>query len=540
MSRLFRRNRKNGPDDDAMTIGAFSLGGSSVSDRIMGRMRMSLTGIAGRNYASGGGSVASGSAESDAKRAVRSEAGVRRNKRRSSSVGRFDMPGLDGAGSAGRAGGGVSSNVVDGMMAQMESKETMALTGRSMARRAPSAPTLRSRTMADDRFGKARKKTQTKAEGRQHATVDKAAVMDAPPMEFSLAQLRQMSEGELERVIRKAGVPSEEVDQALREIEAVDTTLDNVSTDQRSNALVMLLINSGKVKLVRADKGRRTTTMSSNQDIADSTHSIYDVAEVSSVTSIPYNDEGGASVRSGLSMSSSTREKQRKSKMDKILELQTENSQVKRENKSLKKTVKKLLEQLTNLTQKEKLAVALAEKYKKEFESGATSQPEKTEQAKEDAGHGADTTTRDLTQALGGSAADLSIEQMQQKLKEEKSAHQSTEFRLKAEIDLLTREVAGLQKELAQSLKALEKKEQSLREHRESSAKLKRKLSHATSTVAKLKHEAESRDKLIDTFTRMLLHKIGVDGDENGSFDASCLGEEKFDLSQLEQSRKTL
>lgn len=86
----------------------------------------------------------------------------------------------------------------------------------------------------------------------------------------------------------------------------------------------------------------------------------------------------------------------------------------------------------------------------------------------------------------------------------------------------------------------MEKKEQSLKDHRESSSKLKRKLSHATSTVAKLKHEAESRDKLIDTFTRMLLHKIGVDGDENGSFDASCLGEEKFDLSQLEQSRKTL
>lgn len=321
--------------------------------------------------------------------------------------------------------------MVDGMMAQMESNETMALTGRSMGRRAPSAPTLRSRTMADERFGKPREGTQAKARGRRHTAVAKGTAVDTPPMEFSLAQLRQMSEVELERVIRKAGVPSEDVDQALKEIEAVETTAETATEDQRINALVMLLINSGKVKLVRADKGRRTTMLSSNQDIADSTHTICDVTEDSSVTSIPYNDEGGASVRSGLSISSSTREKQRKSKMDKILELQTENSQMKRENKSLKKTVKKLLEQLTNLTQKEKLAVALAEKYKKEFESGAPSQADKTEEAKEDGGDSADSTTHDLTQALGSSDADISIAQMQQKLKDEKSAHQSTEFRLK-------------------------------------------------------------------------------------------------------------
>eukprot|EP00804_Cyclotella_cryptica_P003217 CCRYP_010467-RA/>CCRYP_010467-RA protein AED:0.33 eAED:0.33 QI:227/1/1/1/1/1/2/412/541 len=541
MSRLFRlTSRKNGTDDDMMTISGFSMGGSSVSDRIMGRMRMSLTGIGGRNFASGGGSEASGSADSGGRRSMRSKPSFTRTKRRSSSVGRLDMPGLDAAGSSVRAGGSGSKNMIDGMMSQMDSNETMALTGRSMGRRAPSAPTQRSRSMADDRFGKSRQGKQNKSKGRSHTLVGKAMAVEPPPMEFSLAQLRQMSELELERIIQKVGVPSEEVDKAIQEIAALDTSIDTAAEDQRVNALVMLLINSGKVKLVRADKGRRTTRLSSNQDFADSSHSMFDVTEDSSVTSIPYNDEGGASVRSGLSVSSSTKEKQRKSKMEKILELQTENSQMKRENKSLKKTVKKLLEQLTNLTQKEKLAVALAEKYKKEFESGAQTNVEKKEEEKQDVGDSADNTTHDMPQALGGSDADHTIEQMQQKLRDEKSAHQSTEFRLKAEIDLLTREVAGLQKELAQSLKTMEKKEKSLRDHRESTSKLKRKLSHATSTVAKLKREAEARDKLIDTFTRMLLNKIGVDGDENGSIDENCSGEEKFDLSQVEQFRKTL
>jgi hypothetical protein len=102
---------------------------------------------------------------------------------------------------------------------------------------------------------------------------------------------------------------------------------------------------------------------------------------------------------------------------------------------------------------------------------------------------------------------------------------------------LLTREVEGLQKELAQSLKSIEKKEQSAKENRETTSKQKRRLNHALSTISKLKNEAEARDKLIESFTKILLQKIGVEDDGNG-LDESSVDAEKMNLSMLEQSLK--
>lgn len=102
---------------------------------------------------------------------------------------------------------------------------------------------------------------------------------------------------------------------------------------------------------------------------------------------------------------------------------------------------------------------------------------------------------------------------------------------------MLTREVEGLQKELAQSLKSIEKKEQSAKENRETTSKLKRRLNHALSTISKLKNEAEARDKLIESFTKILLQKIGVEDDGNG-LDESTVDAEKMNLSMLEQSLK--
>ena len=107
----------------------------------------------------------------------------------------------------------------------------------------------------------------------------------------------------------------------------------------------------------------------------------------------------------------------------------------------------------------------------------------------------------------------------------------------KAEIDLLTREVEGLQKQLAYSLKSIEKNEQSTKESREATSKMKRRLSHASSTISKLKNEAEARDKLIESFTKILLQKIGMQ-EENEEADESTVGDEKLNLSMLEQSLK--
>lgn len=109
---------------------------------------------------------------------------------------------------------------------------------------------------------------------------------------------------------------------------------------------------------------------------------------------------------------------------------------------------------------------------------------------------------------------------------------------MQAEITLLTREVEGLQKELAQSLKSVEKKEKSAKEQRETASKLKRKLNQASSTVSKLKNEAECRDKLIESFTKILLQKIGVEDNKTGPLDESTIEEEKMTLSTLEQSLK--
>lgn len=53
-----------------------------------------------------------------------------------------------------------------------------------------------------------------------------------------------------------------------------------------------------------------------------------------------------------------------------------------------------------------------------------------------------------------------------------------------------------------------------------------------------LKREAEARDRLIDTFSKLLLQRVGVEGEDGGmsSVDGSTLAEEKLDVSQLEKS----
>jgi hypothetical protein len=65
---------------------------------------------------------------------------------------------------------------------------------------------------------------------------------------------------------------------------------------------------------------------------------------------------------------------------------------------------------------------------------------------------------------------------------------------------------------------------------------LKRRLGQASSTVSKLKNEAEARDKLIESFTKILLQKIGVEEEKTGEFDESTVGTNRMDLNTLEES----
>ena len=109
---------------------------------------------------------------------------------------------------------------------------------------------------------------------------------------------------------------------------------------------------------------------------------------------------------------------------------------------------------------------------------------------------------------------------------------------MQAEITLLTREVNGLQKELTRCLESIEKKEKYAKEQRETVSKLKRKLNQSSSSVSKLKNEAECRDKLIESFTKILLQKIGMEDNESGRLDESTIEEDKMNLATLEQSLK--
>lgn len=441
------------------------MGTSSVSDRIMGRMRMSLGGISGRNVndpdadsLDGGDDSLDRSLRSAGKSSIsRRSSGSRPGFRRSRSLGRKlkPMPGLN---SSVTRNGSNASNVVDGMMSEMDSSETMALTGRSMGRRAPSSRPALSRApsahamrsdpdgagMAEERFGRPRKEKSSKSKRKSSRHLKNRAV-DQIPMEYSLSQLRQMSELELEKTLDKAGVPFEEIDEAIDKMAAVDISIDSSTVDQRKNSLVTLLINSGKVKLVRAQKIHQDSTrtlQTSNHSLYESNMynaSVHDGTDAS-ISSIPYNDEIGASVSSGISVSSSVKES-RKSKLDKIYELQSDNSNIKRENKSLKKTVKKLLEQLTNTTQKEKEAAALAEKYKKELEIGAAQSPVNVEgeqsgnKAAEEKSVTDINNNNNVLQSVSVQDSDASIEKLKNELKVEKTAHKSTEFRLKVSYD---------------------------------------------------------------------------------------------------------
>jgi len=87
----------------------------------------------------------------------------------------------------------------------------------------------------------------------------------------------------------------------------------------------------------------------------------------------------------------------------------------------------------------------------------------------------------------------------------------NTEFRLKAEVEILAKEVDGLQRELALSLGSLDTNKRRARESREAISKLKHELRSTSMKVNELDSEAEARDKLIETFSKILLQKVGIE-----------------------------
>ncbi|KAL3771171.1 hypothetical protein ACHAWU_004794 [Discostella pseudostelligera] len=392
--------------------------------------------------------------------------------------------------------------------------------------------------------------------GRGTNNADDDSTASSPsPVEYSLAELRSMHEEYLINVMKHAGVPSEDITNAIHQASSSasggNTTLSQEEIARRTkNALVALFVNSGCVKLVLEN----TTTPKERNEPLHMTSSEQQTATSNYGTTLLSSSATTASAKSNDS--------KRKSKLEKIAELKVENGNVRAENKSLKKLVKKLLGQL---------AVAIEERdsskqppqyqqsetsFLQEANNAVRSRPslqgsvasdtfqrlslrsvEKTVEGSNDtpptraASEGDAITSTDSARssrrksisstetASPSSSAAKTISQLKQQLKKEKGAHEDTKFRLKTEIDILTNEVNGLQRELGHSLESLDDANEQSREYKESMNSLKRELRHATKKVKELCAEAEARDRLIETFSSILLKRIddSSSGEEGGT-----------------------
>jgi len=500
-------------------------------------------------------------------------------------------------------------------MEEMDSSEAMALKGQTFGRRgrydrAPSAPPSRQRSNSNIFEGPSQRRLGAHAGGDE----------DWPVIELSLLEMRGMTENELEKVMKDAGVPEEDITNALIE-ETSHHSSESVTDEIRKNALVSLFVKSGRLKLIRHSKSaraladyreasissinvgdngtgleRRVSGLSVSTGLSDDTVGATNrrgSSAYSAVGTIPANgrtdeseicdsahrgsvdigdssrskDNRGSSVALGKlndevsvrsSATKSTKDGSlRKSKLEKIAELKTANTSMKRENKSLKKTLKKLLSQMTvakndkdelqneldgakkdisETRQKLDEALSSLEDYKKKstsLDDVATSSSlhsiEKSNRNSLD-----DSIAEESIRSIDkynrrSSAGEPSVSSRddhsksnsayyKKKYKREREAHQGTEFRLKAELDILNKEVEGLQRELAQSMESQEASKKRARESKDAASLYKQELRKAKSKVQDLMTEAEARDKLIESFSQILLQKIGVE-DEVTSMD---------------------
>ncbi|KAL7459852.1 hypothetical protein ACHAWC_011657 [Mediolabrus comicus] len=494
--------------DDDMTLGSTTSVG--VSDRIMGRMKLSLGGggSSRSNNVTSSGSVSS--AKSSGRFGRRKKQNYRSSQSvssagsrsasfslRSKSTGRFRMN-----------NDASSSSVGVTTMEEMDSNEALTLKGISLGRRRPSAPMVRQQSPKNE-----------EDDGGESRVNE--------PVELSLAELRSMSESELEKAMLKAGVPSEDISRTKDQVTQLAINNSGTADDKRRGSLVALFVNSGHVKLVQTDR-RATLSFINN----NSSKSFTEAAIPSS------RDNNSSAMSLGASDLTllETKSKSRKSKLDKITELQSEKSSLKRENKALKKTMKKLLAQLSDSAKEKealekKIELNVIEK-QPESEIIDDSAKGSLHSVDNDISVATDTdskTTRRKESSASQRSQDVSLKDMsllKKKMKKQQQEHKSTEFRLKAEIEILTKEVDGLQRELGLALESVDDAEKRVMEAREASSKLKSKMRTMSSKMKDLTQEADARDKLITTFTNLLLEKVGT---ENG--DAGLTG--KLDLAQL-------
>ena len=494
---MFRRRRSLDGGDD-ITIGS----AASVSDRIIGRMKRNLS-FGNKNNLSSAGSVSSGKSAGrfgrKKKQIYRLEGdweSVQSNGSRKSSK---SMPSSRSAKNRFRNSIINDSCASVTTMEEMDSNESMTLKGISMGRRrVPSAP-VRQSSMEEE-------------EGERRL-VDE-------PIEMSLNELRSMSESELEQAMINAGVPPEDIFQAKDSVMKRDVDAD-AADEKRRGSLVALFVNSGHVRLIQTD--RRSTLSSINNS------SIKSSVDTDATTSSRQKKSNAPMDTSDATLLE-TKPLSRKSKLEKIAELQGEKSTLKKENKALKKTMKSLLIQLSE-SSKERKAL------KKEIESNAreTCESHTVEDLTKGSIHSVDPDTSIATdndskvvrRKDNGSqrSRDVSVKEynaLKKVIKKQRQEHENTEFRLKAEIEILTKEVDGLQRELSLSLESLDDAEKRLAESDQTVSKLKRKMRTTLSKLRALTEEADARDNLIDTFTKILVEKNGFENAEAAVVGGKC------------------
>ncbi|KAK1748861.1 hypothetical protein QTG54_000800 [Skeletonema marinoi] len=350
-------------------------------------------------------------------------------------------------------------------MDEMDSNESMTLKGISMGRRRnPSAPIRR----------------PMQEEEGESRVVDE-------PVEMSLAELRSMSESELEQSMLKAGVPSADI-------------------SSTKDAVMQLGIDSGT-----AEEKRRGSLVAFARSFT----------ETNATTSPIHNSSASMDASDATLLESKSIS--RKSKLEKITELQGEKSTLKKENKALKKTMKK---------KALKMKIEANAKEKRESETVEDSAKGSLHSVDHDISVGTDTdskATRRKESSASQRSRDVSVKDvsnLKKMMKKQRQEHESTEFRLKAEIEILTKEVDGLQRELSLALESADDAEKRVDESHEAASKLKRKMRTMSSKLNGLTEEANARDKLIETFTKLLV-------DKNGGENGVAAVEGKLELAQL-------
>ena len=540
MPRLFARSStpsrtsRSRSADDNLTLGDRSMSEKSVSDRIMGRMKLNLT------FLGIGGGSGTHNVDNDAGSVVDSLADTIESNSASVST----------------KGGRMRRNY-----------EQIRMRGTSSVR---GVDGLRRRNY--QQIGSKRCNSVGTRMGGATTTSDEEL-----PLEYSLKELRSMNESELRIVMSLAGVISP---MALGDEDVV--SINDGKSRRTINSLVRLLVESGRVKLVPdgnttnhattkpeqqlsvrqlreaiqhaglEEKARGMTEKSELIELLQSKNSTNN-SQMKTASEFTTSTAGGdaGSDRSSMSRTPDrptktheTSSETRMSKLEKIAELKIENSNIKMENKSLKKTVKKLLGQLKDaITEKNELLQSPRQQYggddNDNFVPKDTPQlsPIEETNVKEVTGNSVlprYLDEKDITEGTVPAACEIdiavlkndsqaenrptmdsststeSITQLRQKLKIEEQAHKSTEYRLKAEIDILTNEVTGLQRELGLALRSLDEAKERIRGSRESSHGLKREIRVVTARLKESVAEAEARDRLIDTFKGILLQKVGI------------------------------